>query len=104
MRSVTDFIRNNTPGGAYIMAGVPALWYTDMPPEMAPAFMECFDAISPWTVGAYSNQEDIDWFAQFRIRRDAEFIEKWKREKGKHVDYIPTVHPGGSVCTIFFLE
>ncbi|VDB86560.1 unnamed protein product [Peniophora sp. CBMAI 1063] len=95
MRAVTDFIRNSTPGGAYIIGGMPAPW-RDMEPWMAPAYMECFDAITPWTVGVYSKREDIDWFAEWRIKRDIEYLETYERETGKHVDYLPTILPGSS--------
>ncbi|KAI0034330.1 hypothetical protein K488DRAFT_9505, partial [Vararia minispora EC-137] len=98
MRAVTDFLRNNTPGGAYIMAGVPSHWRADMEkePEIPPAFLRCFDAISPWTVGVYGDQNGADWYLNDLMRRDVEYIQQWESEKGKHVDYIPTVHPGGS--------
>ncbi|KAI0321461.1 hypothetical protein OF83DRAFT_1168415 [Amylostereum chailletii] len=101
LRSVTSFIRNNTPGGAYIMAGGPSQWRTcegdaDKNSGFTAAWMECFDAISPWTVGRYSDQQSADWFAENRVKGDIEFIQQWEREKGKHVDYIPVVHPGGS--------
>lgn len=82
MRAVTDFIRQNTPGGAYIIGGLPAPW-RDMEPWMPPAYMECFDALTPWTVGVYSKREDIDWFAENRIKRDLEYMEKYERETGK---------------------
>lgn len=90
MRAVTDFIRQNTPGGAYIIGGMPAPW-RDMEPWMAPAYMECFDAITPWTVGVYSKREDIDWFAEWRIKRDIEYLEKYEKETGKVVDKVHTI-------------
>ncbi|KAI0271693.1 hypothetical protein BC834DRAFT_841249 [Gloeopeniophorella convolvens] len=101
LRALTSFLRRATPGGAYIMAGTPAHWRSsqmdaDKNPEFVPTWMECFDAISPWTVGRYSDQRSADSFAEDRIKGDAEFIENWTREHGKRVDYVPVVHPGGS--------
>ncbi|EIM92038.1 uncharacterized protein STEHIDRAFT_136079 [Stereum hirsutum FP-91666 SS1] len=105
LRSVINFIRSNTPGGAYIMGGSPAGWRSahgdaDRNPEFVAAWMECFDAVSPWTVGRYNDEKSADSFAEDRIKGDVEFIEKWKREKGRHVDYIPVVHPGGSALNM----
>ncbi|KAI0063256.1 hypothetical protein BV25DRAFT_466337 [Artomyces pyxidatus] len=101
MRSVTNFLRTYTPGGAYIMAGAPAHWRSskddsDRNPEFVSAWMESFDAISPWTVGRFSNQQEIDNFKNERVIGDFEFIAQWEKDHGKHVDYVPVVHPGGS--------
>ena len=84
------------------MAGAPAHWRTsdsdaDRNPEFVNIWMECFDAISPWTVGRYSDQTSADAFAEDRIRGDVVFIGKWASTHGKRVDYVPVVHPGGSV-------
>lgn len=85
------------------MAGAPAHWRTsdsdaDRNPEFVNVWMECFDAISPWTVGRYSDQTSADDFAEDRIQGDAMFIDRWDTTHGKRVDYVPVVHPGGSVC------
>ncbi|KAF8499017.1 hypothetical protein F5888DRAFT_1686884 [Russula emetica] len=101
VRAVTSFFRNSTPGGAYIMAGAPAHWRTsdsdaDRNPEFVNIWMECFDAISPWTVGRYSDQTSADAFAEDRIQGDVMFIGRWATTHGKRVDYVPVVHPGGS--------
>jgi hypothetical protein len=103
VRAVTSFIRNSTPGGAYIMGGAPAHWRTsdsdaDRNPEFVNIWMNCFDAISPWTVGRYSNQTSADAFAENHIQGDVKFIDRWATTHGKRVDYVPVVHPGGSVC------
>lgn len=84
------------------MGGSPAGWRSshgdaDRNPEFVSAWMECFDAISPWTVGRYNDENSADSFAEDRIKGDVEFIERWEREKGRKVDYVPVVHPGGSV-------
>jgi len=102
MRTITSFLRSSTPGGAYIIAGTPAHWRSaqsdaDPNPGFLSAWMESFDAISPWTVGRYSDQSGIDNFAEDRIKGDVELIKRWERDRGKHVDYMPVVHPGGSV-------
>ena len=85
------------------MAGAPAHWRTsdsdaDRNPEFVKVWMECFDAISPWTVGRYSDQTSADAFAEDRIQGDVSFIGTWAMTHGKRVDYLPVVHPGGSVC------
>nr|VWP01827.1 Alcohol dehydrogenase [Ganoderma boninense] len=107
VRAVTRFIRDNTPGGAYIMAGAPAHWRTsvmdaDPNPEFVRVYMEEFDAISPWTVGRYSDEDGADRFEEEKIKGDVEFIkahnERWEMHKNtmRKIDYIPVVHPGGS--------
>ena len=103
VRAVTSFFRNSMPGGAYIMAGAPTHWRTsdsdaDRNPAFVNAWMDCFDAISPWTVGRYSDQASADAFAADRIQGDVKFIGGWSTTHGKRVDYVPVVHPGGSVC------
>ncbi|KAI0651403.1 hypothetical protein C8Q79DRAFT_933198 [Trametes meyenii] len=107
VRAVARFIRDNTPGGAYIMAGVPAHWRTsvmdaDPDPEFVRVWLDEFDAISPWTIGRYSDEEGADKFEQEKIKGDAELIkqhnERWEHNRGtmRRVDYIPVVFPGGS--------
>lgn len=74
VRRVTAFIRENTPGGAYIMGGSPAYWRTsesdaDRNPEWVNVWLEEFDAISPWTIGRYSDLEGVDRFAEWMTRK-----------------------------------
>lgn len=108
VRRVTAFIRENTPGGAYIVGGSPAYWRTsegdaDRNPEWVNVWLEEFDAISPWTVGRYSDLEGVDRFAEWNIKKDWELIEKRNEEAARgvagrrHIDYIPVVLPGGTV-------
>ncbi|KAI0307433.1 hypothetical protein B0F90DRAFT_1621691, partial [Multifurca ochricompacta] len=101
VRALTFFFRNSTPGGAYLVAGTPAHWRTsdsdaDSNPEFVTAWMQSFDAISPWTVGRYSDQSSADAFAEDRIQGDVMFIADWTMKRGRRVEYIPVVHPGGS--------
>ncbi|KAI0935767.1 hypothetical protein AcV5_004092 [Taiwanofungus camphoratus] len=107
VRAITAFIRNNTPGGAYIMAGTPAHWRTsvsdaDTNPEFVNVWLEEFDAISPWTIGRYHNSETADRFEQEKIKGDLELINKrnqlWEQNKHqmRRIDYIPVIFPGGS--------
>ncbi|KAI8983325.1 hypothetical protein BD414DRAFT_418734 [Trametes punicea] len=107
VRAVTRYIRDNTPGGAYIMAGVPAHWRTsvmdaDPDPEFVKVWLEDFDAISPWTIGRYSDEEGADRFEQEKIKGDVELIrqhnERWDKNRGtmRKIDYIPVIFPGGS--------
>ncbi|KAI9445605.1 hypothetical protein H4582DRAFT_1916606, partial [Lactarius indigo] len=101
MRALTTFFRNSTPGGAYLLGGAPAHWRTsdsdaDSNPDFVTAWMQSFDAISPWTVGRYSDQKSADAFAEDRIQGDVMFLAKWTMTRGKRVAYVPVVHPGGS--------
>lgn len=106
IRAITAFIRNNTPGGAYIMAGIPAHWRTsvsdaDPNPEFVNVWLEEFDALSPWTIGRYHNEETADWFEKEKIKGDVELINErnklWEQGKVKRkIDYIPVIFPGGS--------
>ncbi|KAF8337690.1 hypothetical protein F5887DRAFT_1063051 [Amanita rubescens] len=102
VRSVTSFLRNNTPGGAYIMGGAPSQWRTsegdaDRNTEFLEVWLTEFDAISPWTVGRYSNENEADKFAETRIKGDVELLKRrYESGQSKKIDYIPVVLPGGS--------
>ncbi|KAK2459789.1 hypothetical protein APHAL10511_008221 [Amanita phalloides] len=102
VRAVTSFLRSNTPGGVYLMAGVPSRWRTsegdaDRNPEFIDVWLSEFDAISPWTVGRYSNEDEADKFAEDKMKGDIELLRR-RYESGlsKKIDYIPVVLPGGS--------
>ncbi|KIL61791.1 hypothetical protein M378DRAFT_129485 [Amanita muscaria Koide BX008] len=102
VRAVTSFIRSNTPGGAYIMGGAPSQWRTsegdaERNPALLDVWLTEFDAISPWTVGRYSNEDEADRFTNERMKGDVELL-KTRCESGlsKKIDYIPVVLPGGS--------
>ena len=108
VRAVTRFIRENTPGGAYIMGGSPAYWRTsesdaDRNPEWVNVWLEEFDAISPWTIGRYHDLEGADRFSEWNVKGDLELIRKRNEEAAqgvpnrRHIDYIPVVFPRGSV-------
>ncbi|KAI0344039.1 hypothetical protein BDW22DRAFT_1355324 [Trametopsis cervina] len=107
VRSVTKFIRENTPGGAYIVGGSPAYWRTsesdaDRNPEWVNVWLEEFDAISPWTIGRYHDLEGVDRFAEWNVKKDLELINKRNEEAAqgvpgrRKIDYIPVAFPGGS--------
>ncbi|PPQ69203.1 hypothetical protein CVT26_003643 [Gymnopilus dilepis] len=102
VHSITEFFRNTTPGGVYIMAGTPASWRTaegdaDRNPAFLDVWMNDFDAISPWTVGRYRTEQDADSFFEDKMKGDFELI-KYHNEQGsaRKIDYIPVVLPGGS--------
>lgn len=102
VRAIANFFRSATPGGAYIMAGTPAHWRTaesdaDRNPEFLDVWLNEFDAISPWTVGRYGNEQEADDFAETKMKGDMELIKK-RNEEGiyRRIDYIPVVLPGGS--------
>lgn len=78
MRAITSYIRNVTPGGAYIVAGTPAHWRTaesdaDRNPEFLDVWLNEFDAISPWTIGRYRDEREADDFAETKMKGDVEF-------------------------------
>lgn len=100
VREIVRHLKATTPGGAYVMAGAPTHWQThtgDADPN--PAFLDVwyneFDAISPWTVGRYNNEDSADRFAVEKVRKDMEALKN--NTGGRNVDYIPVVLPGGSV-------
>ncbi|KAG2361877.1 hypothetical protein BDR07DRAFT_1461174 [Suillus spraguei] len=101
VRSITNFFRSSTPGGAYLMAGVPGHWRTsvsdsDPDPEFLRVWTEEFDALSPWTVGRYGNEEDAERWGSEKVKQDFDFLKQRGDEGKKSVDYIPVVLPGGS--------
>ncbi|KAF8627290.1 hypothetical protein AX17_006335 [Amanita inopinata Kibby_2008] len=102
VRAVTSFIRSNTPGGAYIMGGAPSQWRTaEGDADRNSAFLDVwlteFDAISPWTVGRYCNEEEADRFANGGMKADLDLLKRrWEDGNSKKIDYIPVVLPGGS--------
>ena len=90
------------------MGGSPAYWRTsesdaDRNPEWVNVWLEEFDAISPWTIGRYNDEESADRFEEEKIKGDVEFIkehnDKWEtnRDTMRRIGYIPVIHPGGSV-------
>ncbi|KAI6113783.1 hypothetical protein EDD16DRAFT_1483793, partial [Pisolithus croceorrhizus] len=101
VRSIAAFFRSSTPGGIYLMAGVPGHWRTstsdaDRNPGFVNMWTEVFDAISPWTVGRYGNEADADRWGEERVKADADYLRRIAEETGKKVDYIPVVLPGRS--------
>ena len=82
------------------MAGAPTHWQTlsgdaDSDPAFLDVWYNEFDAISPWTVGRYNDEETADRFAKVKVKKDIEALKA--NTGGRHVDYIPVVFPGGSV-------
>ncbi|THG98080.1 hypothetical protein EW145_g7486 [Phellinidium pouzarii] len=99
VRAIVRHLRAATPGGAYIMAGAPTHWQTlrgdaDPNPEFLHVWYNEFDAVSPWTVGRYHNEETVDRFAKEKVQKDIEALKN--NTGGRKVDYIPVVFPGGS--------
>jgi hypothetical protein len=65
-------------------------------------FLNEFDAISPWTIGRYNDEDSADRFAEEKMKGDMELIRQRNQAaemagSPKRVDYIPVLHPGGSV-------
>jgi hypothetical protein len=104
VRSIANFFRSSTPGGAYLMAGVPGHWRTstsdsDRNPEFLRVWTEEFDALSPWTVGRYGSEEDAERWGKEKVKPDFDLLKQRADEGKKKVDYIPVVFPGGSVSS-----
>ncbi|KAJ3777958.1 hypothetical protein FB446DRAFT_62095 [Lentinula raphanica] len=100
VRNIVFFLRASTPGGVYIIAGVPTHWRTgggdcDPNPEYPKLWLELFDAISPWTIGRYENEEGATRYANEIMKADIEAL-TLRNKIGPHVEYIPVVLPGGS--------
>src|ERR1700709_630169 len=79
VRSIANFFRSSTPGGAYLMAGVPGHWRTstsdsDRNPEFLRVWTEEFDALSPWTVGRYGSEEDAERWGKEKVKPDFDLL------------------------------
>lgn len=101
VRSITNYIRTVTPGGAYIIAGTPAHWRTaEGDADRNPAFLEVwlteFDAICPWTVGRFTDEQGANRFAETKMAADIELIKQRNVRGQRKIDYIPVVLPGAS--------
>ncbi|KAG7090571.1 hypothetical protein E1B28_009678 [Marasmius oreades] len=101
VRHIVDSIRSITPGGAYVMAGTPTYWRTatedaDRNPEFLDVWLNDFDAISPWMVGRLRNNQDVENFAEFKMKADIDLLKKRHEEGKRKVDYLPVVYPGFS--------
>lgn len=101
VRRIVQHVRAITPGGAYVMAGAPTHWQTlsgdaDPNPEFLDVWYNDFDAISPWTVGRYNDESSADRFAIEKVKKDMDALRR--NSSARHVDYIPVIFPGFSVC------
>jgi hypothetical protein len=114
LRFITHFFRRCTPGGVYLVGGTPNHWRTadgdaDKDPGFKEVWLREFDAIMPWTVGRYKDQDeggqegDGRRAREQRVEEDMKAIGKWvygidrERDDRRKVDYVPVVYPGGSV-------
>lgn len=91
---VLDLIRQLKQAGNFVIGGVPTHWRTlDGDSKNAPGWAHVYrsyDAISPWTVGRFSDAASADAFARQTVMPD--IVEA--RKAG--VRYIPVVFPGFS--------
>lgn len=119
VRDVVRALRALTPGGKlYVMAGAPAHWRTgqgdaDPDPGFLDVWLNEFDAISPWSVGRYADEDAADAFARENVRKDMALLADGSRQRrgaggmsARKVDYVPVVFPGFSVSVLwtFFCE
>jgi hypothetical protein len=92
---LADFFRNN-PDPRYqvtLMGGVPFLWRTLEPnAQPDPLWAEYYcslDVISPWTVGAYASDGDVDFWLPT-------MLDDMTRAQECGADFMPVVYPGHS--------
>ncbi|KAJ7861832.1 hypothetical protein B0H14DRAFT_2185804, partial [Mycena olivaceomarginata] len=53
------------------------------------------DAVSPWSVGRFSDKEEVERWAVERWGGDADLVAAHNEEgRGRRVDYVPVVLPG----------
>lgn len=78
----------------------PTHWRTsnqdaDANPEFVDVWLNSFDAISPWSIGRYSNEEEADRFAQENMKGDVELIKRTNDNSAgtRKIEYIPGQHP-----------
>ena len=81
-------------GGCTVMLGVPAYWRTlnrdcDKDPTLHELILKA-DIVSPWTVGRYTNPDEVIQYAQHTMGPDM----AWCKEHGK--EFLPVVFPGFS--------
>jgi hypothetical protein len=93
--AVLTFLRQNTPGGTYLIAGTPAHWRTssrdaDRNPAFLDVWLNEFDAISPQSVGHFSDERGADAFAKDVLKPDVELLkQRAEQGAGKKIGYIP---------------
>jgi hypothetical protein len=85
-------IQSFKDAGCTVMGGVPTNWRTltddsKTDPEWAVVYRS-FDVISPWAVGRYARDSEVDTFRKNRIEPD--LVET----KKLGLDYLPVVFPG----------
>lgn len=102
LRRIVRHLRSHTPGGAYIFAGTPTHWRllradSDPNPEWLDVWYGEVDAISPWAVGRFHNEETIARFWEEKVRPDMKAVAEENAKRGRQVDYVPVVLPGSSV-------
>lgn len=93
---IIDYFHNSAEPKyqAYVMGGVPSRWRTlEHDSESDPAWRNVYnslDMISPWTVGRYHDQDEIDDWKEDRIIPDLDSC------NANGVDYMPVIWPGFS--------
>ncbi|KAF9017173.1 hypothetical protein BDZ89DRAFT_1074986 [Hymenopellis radicata] len=85
--SIMRSLRAMTPGGLYIYAGTPSNWRTldgDMSRDEAwrNVWLGEVDAISPWTIGRYNGEREVEDWAEGRMKGDVEAIKRFNEQQG----------------------
>lgn len=101
LQDLIQYLRRVTYGGAYIVAETPAHWRTkDIDADRNQDFLDIWlndvDMICPWTVGACSNDREVESFAELTQIPDVELLATQHQNGGRKVDYMPVVIPGRS--------
>lgn len=92
---LVDFLQNDPVyGGNTVMIGIPTYWRTmtrdTLDDPLLHDIIKKADIISPWTIGRYSNPEQIERYVNETLTPDI----AWCKEN--NVDYLPVAFPGFS--------
>ena len=91
---LVTFLKSAAAGECTVMLGLPTYWRTlerdAVNDKTLLELAEKADVISPWTVGRYSTQEEVNRYAQKTMSEDI----RWCAEHSK--DFLPVVFPGFS--------
>lgn len=87
-----------------MIQSVPAKWRSptgnsNLDEQFARACLNCFNAISPYTVRAYGSLKQADEFAEGSIAEDMKAVKSHNENKSwrdAKLEYIPVVFPGWS--------
>ncbi|KAF8308698.1 hypothetical protein DL93DRAFT_2170926 [Clavulina sp. PMI_390] len=99
-------LRKRTPGGLWVVLCTSTSWRSgDNDQDPTPGWMDTYlssaDAICPWTVRRYNDEDSADHFSNTVVRDDVRFL---KANSSRKLSYIPTVFPGFSMGNAMQME